>query len=886
MNRIIVLVISLLLASTAMTQQKITITGQIKGANGNVLPHADILITTADENEHILAFTIADSKGKFTLEYTSEVPKLMVKINQMGFKKKKQLVEVDPDKDLYSYTFVMDEKMEALQEVEVKAKPRVRINKDTTIFNLQNIMNGTEEVVEDMIKKLPGMELKGDGRFKFKGKEVGTMLLEDDDLFGGAYTIGSKNIKAEDIKGIEAIENYSRNPLMQGVEITDKVAIRLRFKKGVSIANNMELGYGHKERYYANHTGIVISKKLKAYNQFSYNNLGMNVGMNHFNPLGHLMMLGAGSGTSGTKTNTFLESSSVNSLFKAQQSDRNNNFFGSLNLVPHITKTLKVRANLNFFSDRSLQEQSFKSIITTDPDNPIVIEQQDRKRYKPRYFNADVHLENYFGKNSLENTLQYTRLKNTNSQAGIINGADQELSSRSKEFYLYNSTKLVRRINDRNVLKLQATFAFNETPEKLYVMPGINFDNNSLENNVSNFQDINSKKESAKLSGYYYHKINNNSKINLKFGVDYHDKNLKSELIQNGNQQRYTNKVNYRTFIPYLTASYRINYKDLEVSPTIGAKLYDYAYEENSGANKQDDQKLLLNTALSMRYKINRYHEVSTGLSRNQANPEESNLFTDFIMISNRSLQNNQLSFDAITSRGFNFSYNFRDMLNDFSFGLGFRYSDKDKAMQSALDISQDVSYTTYFLSNKGSKNYNYSGSIRKFVGALNSTVNLQSSYSTGEYYNSVNSTALRKNESESWNHSFSFETNFIGHFIYGLGGSYSKTEYSSAQSKAITNESVNGNALVIYKPGERFVARVNYNYSLPSLRNRSNYTQTLNSTIQFYNKTKSMNFKIEGHNLLNQKDMDFISNTDYARTVSNKSLQERYFLFSVGFRF
>jgi hypothetical protein len=885
MNKVILLLTTLLLCGPVFSQQNISITGQIKDANGNILTHADILITTADENEHILAFTIVDSKGKFTLEYTTELPKLTVKVNQMGFKKKKQLLEVHPDKEFYHFIFVMDEKMEALQEVEVKAKPRVRIKKDTTIFNLQNIMNGTEQVVEDIIKKLPGMEIKGDGLFKFKGKDVITMLLEDDDLFGGAYTIGSKNIKAEDIKGIEAIENYSRNSLTQGVEISDKVAVRLRFKKGVSIANNMELGYGHKERYYANHTGIVITKMLKAYNQFSYNNLGMNVGANHFNPLGHLMLLGAGSGTSGTKTNTFLESSSVNSLFKAQQSDQKSNFFGSLNLVPHITKTLKIRANLNFFNDRSLQEQSFKSIITTDSDNLIVIEQQDKKRYKPRYFNADVHLENYFGKNSLENTLQYTRLKNTNSQAGIINGADQELSSRSKEFYLYNSTKLVRRINDKNVLKLQATFAFNETPEKLYVMPGINFDNNSLENSVSNFQNINSKKESAKLSGYYYHKINNNSKINLKFGVDYHDKSLKSELIQNETQERYSNKVDYRTLIPYLKVSYRLTYKDMEISPTLGAKLYDYSYKENGGANPKSNSKFLLNTGLSLRYKINRYHELHTRTSRSQSNPEEGKLFTNFIMVSNRSLQSNQLSFYAITSQSFNFSYSYRDMLNDFSAGLSFSYKDANKAMQSALDISQDVSYTTYFLSNQGTKNYDYSGNLRKFVGVLNSTVSWRSSYGIGEYYNSVNSAALRKNESKIWNHNFSIETNFIGPFIFGLGGSYGKSKYDSKQTNPITNENVNAHALLIYKPSDRFITRVNYDYHIPMLSNRSNYTQKLNATIQFYNKTKSINFKIEGHNLLDQKDMSFINNTDYAQTVSNKSLQERYFLFSVGFR-
>lgn len=886
MIRITTLFLCMLMGMSAFAQEKITISGSVKDGKNNILPYADILVLTADENEHILQFTVTDSKGKFNLEFSPSIQNMRVKVNKMGFKKKAQDLVVNPEKQIYYFSFVMDEKMEVLEEVEVKAKPKARINKDTTIFNLQNIVNGSERVVEDIIAKCPGMELKADGRFKFKGKDVTNMLLDGDDLFKGGYTIGSKNIKAEDIVGVEAIENYTKNPLLQGVEITDKVALNLKFKPGLSLANKVELGYGYKERYTANHTGIAITKKLKAFNLFNYNNLGKNVGQHHFNPLSHLMMLGAGGGTSGTKTNTFLGSSSVSSLFKAQQSDRNNAFFGSINILPRLNKTTTVTANLNFLSDRSLQENEFKTVYKFDPDNPLVVTQQDKKRYKPRYFNADVEFNKYIGKNSINNVLQFTRLRNTESTASINNGKNQELSSKSKEFYLYNSTKFVSRINEKNGLTLKATFAFNETPERLYIMPGINFDNNKLENGVANFQDIKSEKESAKLNGYFYHKINNYSKINLRFGVDYHDQTLRSDLIQNATQERYTNKVDYRTILPYLNASYRLEYKGLQVSPSVGVNLYDYSYKENGAVNDTDDQKLLLNTSLGLRYKINRYHEVSSGISRNQSKPSDKNLFTDFVMISNRSLQTNKLSFDAITSRRLNFSYDYRDMLNDFSFGLSFSYDDKDKAMQSALDISQDVTYTTYFLSNKGSKNYNYNGNLRKFVSALNSTVSWSSGYSTGEYYNSVNSAALRKNESKSWNHRFNFETNFIGDFIYGVGAAYGKSEYSSESSDPVKNENVNGNALVIYKPNDQFVTRVTYNYSIPNLSNRGNYTQKLDATLQFYSKSKNISFRLEGHNLLDQKDMDLINNTDYATTTSNVKLQERYFLFSVGFSF
>jgi hypothetical protein len=880
-----ILLTSLLLNINLIAQQKIIIFGQVKDLKSNVLPHADVLITTSDENEHILQFSMTDSKGHFNLEYAPTVGKMLVKVSSMGFKKKVQELVVDPKKQVYEFSFVMDEKMETLKEVEVKAKPKVRINKDTTVFNLQNIVNGSEQVVEDIIKKLPGMIVKGDGKLKFKDKEVSTVLLEDDDLFGGAYTIGTKNIKAEDIKGIEAIENYTKNPLLQGVTISDKVAVRLRFKKGVSLANNMELGYGHKERYYANHTGIVIAKKLKAFNLFNYNNLGKNVGKQHFNPMSHLFMLGAGEETNETKCDPFLESSSISSLFKAQQSNKNNAFFGSLNLVPHITKTLKVRANLNFMSDRSQQDQKFQSIISTNPDNPIVIEQEDKRKYKPRYFNADVYLEKYFGKNSVENTIQFSRLRNTSAQTGITNGENQELNSRSKEFYLYNSTRLSRRINSRNSIQLQADFAFHETPERLYLMPGINFDNNQLEKGIDNFQDINSKKESAKLKAYYNRILGPYSKFNVQLGVNYHNKNLSSTLSQNSTKETYINTVDYKIYMPTIKAAYQFNYNRLNIEPNIETRLYNYEHLQK-GSGKLKGEKLLLNTGLNVFYNVSARHDFRASLFRKQSQPEEKNLFTDFVMISNRSLQNNQLSFDAITSRGVYLSYAYRNMIKDFEMGIRFSYNDKDKAMQSALNISQDVTYTTYFLSNKGSNSYNYSAHFRSFINFLNSNLKLRSNYDKNQYYNSVNGSELRKNQSKSWSYNYGLETNFIGHFIFGNSLAYNKSIYSSAGRESIKNESLKAGTMMIYKPGESFIARADYSYNIPSLRKKDNYVQNFDATIQFFNKSKNMSFKIEGRNLLNQKNMDFISNTDYARTISNKTLQERYFLFSVGFRF
>src|SRR5699024_3560035 len=107
------------------------------------------------------------------------------------------------------------------------------------------------------------------------------VTLDGDNLFGYNYTLGTKNINVDMVEEIEAIENYSENPLLRGIEKGDKVSLNLKLKENkISFSGNVDLGAGISERgngvFDVNANLLGITKSYKSFATTSYNDVGVN----------------------------------------------------------------------------------------------------------------------------------------------------------------------------------------------------------------------------------------------------------------------------------------------------------------------------------------------------------------------------------------------------------------------------------------------------------------------------------------------------------------------------------------------------------------------------------------------------------------------------------
>jgi hypothetical protein len=183
-------------------------------------------------------------KGVFSLKFTS-----------VFFKTK--IVEINTSEQS-DFEIVLDPQVQEIQEVEIKSRPNIaKAKEDTISFNLKAVRDGTERTTEDLIKKLPGLDISDNGKVTYKGNTVGQVLVEGNEFFGRNHKIATQNLSADMIDGIDLWQNFTT---LNGNQ-SSALNLKLKEEYKGKITGNIEGNYGTKNSYVA-HSNLFKLGKL------------------------------------------------------------------------------------------------------------------------------------------------------------------------------------------------------------------------------------------------------------------------------------------------------------------------------------------------------------------------------------------------------------------------------------------------------------------------------------------------------------------------------------------------------------------------------------------------------------------------------------------------
>ncbi|MGX5684069.1 hypothetical protein ACWKWW_05865 [Chryseobacterium cucumeris] len=183
------------------------------------------------------------TKGVYTLKFTSLLYKT-------------KFVEINRS-EKSDFEITLEQQITEIKEVEIKSRPKIATAKgDTISYNIKAIKDGTERTVEDLIKKLPGLEINENGKVTHNGDIVGQVLIDGNELFGRNHTMSTQNISADMIEGIDFWQNYTT------VSGNQSTALNLKLKDEYKerITGNIEANYGNKNSYLAHANLFKFSK--------------------------------------------------------------------------------------------------------------------------------------------------------------------------------------------------------------------------------------------------------------------------------------------------------------------------------------------------------------------------------------------------------------------------------------------------------------------------------------------------------------------------------------------------------------------------------------------------------------------------------------------------
>ena len=269
MKKIIILFI--LTLSSSVFSQNIRFEGTVKDSSGVGLDMANIMAVN-QATKAMDAYAITNEAGKFTLNLKANTA-YTIKASYIGFQSFEKTVTTGTT--TMNFPISLKEGTQ-LKELEIVYEMPVSISGDTIIYNADSFKNGTERKLEDVLKKLPGVEVNKDGEIEVEGKKVQKIMVEGKDFFDGDTKLATKNIPADALEKIQVLRNYNEVSNLKGLENNEEnVAINIKLKQGKKnfwfgdMMAGIGIGIGNKvDRY-------IINPKLFYYNpKFSINVIG------------------------------------------------------------------------------------------------------------------------------------------------------------------------------------------------------------------------------------------------------------------------------------------------------------------------------------------------------------------------------------------------------------------------------------------------------------------------------------------------------------------------------------------------------------------------------------------------------------------------------------
>jgi hypothetical protein len=245
-------------------------------ANNSKLQNASISILNAKDST-LYDFTRADASGSFNMNVLKK-GKFILLITYPAYADYVSMFTLDSLKPDFNFGQInMKLKATLLNEVIIKGQgAAIKIKGDTTEFNAGSYTIQPNDKVEDLLKKLPGIQIDKDGKITAQGKAIPKVLVDGEEFFGDDPTLVTKNLRADMVDKVQLYEKTSDQAAFTGVDDGQKtptINIKLKEDKKNGYFGKVDVGIGTSDFYQAQ----VMFNKFKAKQKFSlYGTIGNN----------------------------------------------------------------------------------------------------------------------------------------------------------------------------------------------------------------------------------------------------------------------------------------------------------------------------------------------------------------------------------------------------------------------------------------------------------------------------------------------------------------------------------------------------------------------------------------------------------------------------------
>lgn len=231
---------------------KISVSGLVKDESGQPV-EAVVIKLLAQKDSSMVAGGVTGENGRFKLSKINQ-GNYKITFSYLGYKTISKSVKFSVQDSVVSLGTILLEpvNIELKEAVVVGKVPDIITKEDTIEYNAGSFKTQPNAVVEDLLKKLPGVEVDKDGKIKAQGKEIKKILLDGKEFFSDDPKVASKNLPVNIVEKLQVIDRKSDEARFSGVDDGEnETIINLTVKKGMKQGwfGHATAGAGTNERY-------------------------------------------------------------------------------------------------------------------------------------------------------------------------------------------------------------------------------------------------------------------------------------------------------------------------------------------------------------------------------------------------------------------------------------------------------------------------------------------------------------------------------------------------------------------------------------------------------------------------------------------------------------
>ncbi|WP_340154874.1 TonB-dependent receptor [uncultured Winogradskyella sp.] len=745
----------IVIASSSFAQIKLQ--GVVKDSIGTPLELANVIAINKDSNS-LESYGITDSNGKFVLSLSKNTL-YNIQISYIGLKSVNETLTTKEADITKNYSMVSDNQLDA---VEITYEMPVTIKGDTLIYNADSFKNGSERKLEDVLKKLPGVEINEDGQVEVEGKVVNKLMVNGKDFFDGDSKLATKNIPSNAVDKVQVLRNYSEVGQLSGVQNNqDNVAINIKLKEGKENFWFGDVTAGGGVAPSPNDELYLVQPKLFYYSpKYSINVIG------DLNNIGEVALTGrdirnfgggfrAPSNNSGTSIN--LGDNGLRGLTDLGDAEKIESKLAAVNFSYAPNKALDLSGFIIYNANRlKTRQESFVRYTDSELDIP----DEETIQTGREATNQGLAKLSASYKPNVNNQLNYDILgrisddSEANNEFSSVVGNTNQLDE-AKPFSINQNVNYYYTLNETNIFAFEAQHLIKDE-DPFYNVTGLKdedafettagvlgLDTDQTSYNLNQERRIKSNQLDAKLD--YYNILNSKSNINFTLGTILSNQKFNSNIFQflddgsffdptatlttsDGDLLVNENDTEYNFSDVYLGMHYTLKTGKFTITP--GFSVHAYGNKNTQFGTTYEDNFVRLLPDFETRIQFKKSESLTLSYNMKNSFTDVTSLAEGLVLNNYNSIQYGEPELQNALSHNISlryFSFNLFNYTNVFAF---FNYNKNIDQVRSLTDFDNVIRTSSYFNSNFADESISTFGRIQRTFGKLRASLRANFNYS------------------------------------------------------------------------------------------------------------------------------------------------------------